>query len=310
MMAWVRVDVDSATEHFRRAIELFESEGATHPVARVSARLGEVVWSQGRGIDALESMAASYGVLADQEPEADQAQLGAQLGRYTFFNGETERAMEWIERALEIAESLDLQEILSEALNTKSLILQTFGRASEALGLMRHALTIALEHDKPSASLRAYNNFADLSDYEDRYVEADRLVGEGLSLARRVGNWYWESSLLGHVYPKYALGRWDELMVALDEIPPDEYARSRIAFTQGYVGFGAAVEVHRGDLEAAARRLERFADLQTRRTCRRSPSGRAAGRPCASPRVTRRRPCGSPRSRSRGARRSPSRTRA
>ena len=263
MMAWVRVDVDSATEHFRTAIELFEAEGATHPVARVSARLGEVVWSQGRGIDALESMAASYRVLADEEPDADLAQLAAQLGRFTFFNGETERAMEWIERSLEIAEALDLQEILSDALNTKSLVMLTFGRGSEATGLMRHALAIALEHDKPTAAQRAYNNLADLSDYDDRYPEAERMVGEGLSLARRVGNWYWESSLLGHVYPKYALGRWDDLMASLDEIPPDEYARSRIAFTQGYVAFGTAVEVHRGDLEAATSRLERFAELQT-----------------------------------------------
>ena len=219
MMAWVRVDVDSATEHFRTAIELFEAEGATHPVARVSARLGEVVWSQGRGIDALESMAASYRVLADEEPDADLAQLAAQLGRFTFFNGETERAMEWIERSLEIAEALDLQEILSDALNTKSLVMLTFGRASEATGLMRHALAIALEHDKPTAAQRAYNNLADLSDYDDRYPEAERMVGEGLSLSRRVGNWYWESSLLGHVYPKYALGRWDDLMASLDEIP-------------------------------------------------------------------------------------------
>lgn len=263
MMANVRVDVDSASAHFRAAIELFEAEGATHPAARVSARLGEVVWSQGKGIDALESMTASYRVLADEEPDADLAQLAAQLGRFTFFNGETERAMDWIERSLEIVEALDLPEILSEGLNSKALILQTFGRASEAMGLMRHALTIALEHDKPSAALRAYNNLVDLCDYEDRYAEADRMGDEGLTLSRRVGNWFWESTFLGQAYPKFALGRWDDLMASLAEIPPDEFARSRSAFNQGYVSFGTAVEVHRGDLAAALRRLERFADLQT-----------------------------------------------
>jgi class 3 adenylate cyclase/tetratricopeptide (TPR) repeat protein len=263
MMANVRVDVDSSSAHFRAAIELFEAEGATHPAARVSARLGEVVWSQGKGIDALESMTASYRVLADEEPDADLAQLAAQLGRFMFFNGETERAMDWIERSLEIAEALDLPEILSEGLNSKALILQTLGRPSEAMGLMRHALAIALEHDKPSAALRAYNNLTDLCDYEDRYAEADRMVDEGLTQSRRVGNWYWESTFLGHGYPKFALGRWGDLMASLGEIPPDEYARSRSAFNQGYVSFGTAVEVHRGDQGAALRRLERFADLQT-----------------------------------------------
>ena len=262
-MASIRLDVDAAIEHFRQAIALFESEGATHPAARVSALLGEIVWAQGKGVDALDTMAASYRVLADEEPDSDLAHLAAQLGRFTFFNGDTEEALGWIERALEIAEALDLPEVLSEALNTKSLILNTFGRASEAAGLMRHALAIALEHDKPSAALRAFNNLTDLSDYEDRYEEAERSVADGLTLARRVGNWFWESSLLGHVYPKYALGRWDDLVASLDEIPPDEYARARTGFTQGYVAFGTAVEVHRGDLEAAAHRLERFAELQT-----------------------------------------------
>jgi predicted ATPase/class 3 adenylate cyclase len=263
MMAVGHLDVEAGIEHFREAISLFRSNGATHPAARVSARLGEAEWAQGRGVDALELMESSYRVLADEEPDADLAQLAAQLGRFSFFNGDTGRAMERIERALEIAEALDLAETLAEALNTKSLILNTFGRANEAMGLLRHALSIALEQDKPSAALRAFNNLVDLSDYTDRYAEADRLVVEGLALARRVGSRFWESSFLGHCYPKFALGRWDELVDSLAEVPPDEFARARNGFTQGYVAFGAAVEVHRGDLEGASSRLERFAELQT-----------------------------------------------
>jgi len=263
MMAVAHLDVEPGIAHFRTAISLFESEGALHPAARVSARLGEAVWTQGKGADALETMEASYRVLADEDPDADLAQLAAQLGRFSFFFGDTERAMERIERALEIAEALDIPEVLSEALNTKSLILNTFGRANEAAGLLRHALEIALEHDKPSAALRAFNNLVDLSDYMDRYPEADRFVGEGLSLARRTGSRFWESSFLGHCYPRFALGLWDELVDSLAEIPPDEFGRARTGFTQGYVAFGAAVEVHRGDLDGAARRLESFAELQT-----------------------------------------------
>jgi class 3 adenylate cyclase/predicted ATPase len=263
MMAVAHVDVDPGIAHFRAAISLFESEGALHPAARVSARLGEAVWTQGKGADALETMEASYRVLADEEPDADLAQLAAQLGRFSFFFGDTQRAMERIERALEIAEALDIPEVLSEALNTKSLILNTFGRANEAVGILRHSLAIALEHDKPSAALRAFNNIVDLSDYMDRYAEADRFVADGLSLARRVGSRLWESSFLGHCYPKFALGHWDELVDSLEEIPPDEFSRSRIGFTQGYVAFGTAVAVHRGDLDGAAERLERFAELQT-----------------------------------------------
>ena len=64
-------------------------------------------------------MEASYEVLADEEPDADLAELAAQLARFSYFAGDTDRALERVERALEIAESLDLPDVLSEALNTK-----------------------------------------------------------------------------------------------------------------------------------------------------------------------------------------------
>jgi predicted ATPase/class 3 adenylate cyclase len=262
MMAVVRLDVEPAIEHFRQAISLFESAGATHPAARVSSRLGDAEWTHGKGADALETMEASYEVLADEEPDADLAELAAQLARFSYFAGDTDRALERVERALEIAEGLDLPDVLSEALNTKALIFYTLGRSNEAAGLLGHALSIALEHDKPSSALRALNNLVDLSNSSDQYAEADRLVDEGLSLARRIGNRFWESTLLGHVYPKYALGKWDDLLQSLDQIPEDEFLRARAGFGQGYVAFGTAVRVHRGELEEAVRRMSPFSELE------------------------------------------------
>ena len=47
--------------------------------------------------------------------------------------------------------------------------------------------------------------------------------------------------MLGHVYSKFALGKWDELLESLDEIPEDEFVRARAGFAQGYVAFGTAV---------------------------------------------------------------------
>jgi predicted ATPase/class 3 adenylate cyclase len=262
MMAVNRLYVEPAIAHFQRAISLFESEGALHPAARVSARLGEAVWAQGRGADALETMEESYRVLADEEPDSDLAHLAAQLARVSYFAGDGGRALDRAERALEIAEALDLPEVLSDALNTKCLIFQSFGRANESEGLLRHALAIALEHDKQAAALRAFNNLIDLSNYTDRYVEANRLGEEGLALARKVGSRYWESSFLGHCYARFALGRWDGLIDSLNEIPEDEFARARVGFAQGYVAFGVAVEVQRGDLKGASHRLTRFAELE------------------------------------------------
>jgi len=261
-LAAERVDTIAA-EHFKRSIEIFESQGATHPAARVSARLAERMWDGGRLQEALEVMDRAFEVLAAEAQDKDLAALAAQLGRFTFFAGDPEHADERIEKALQIAEALDLPEVLSQAMTTKGLILYSRDRPKEGMSLLMTALDIALEHDKPSAALRAYNNLADLTQNADRYAEATRFVDEGLDLARRVGNRYWESILLGFAYPRFAMGRWDEALAMMGELPADWFSHLRAAFCQGYVATGVMLKVHRGDLEGAAIHLERFTVLET-----------------------------------------------
>jgi tetratricopeptide (TPR) repeat protein len=153
MMARVGGRSDDARAHFDRAVELFEEHGASHPAARVSARLGEVMWDTGRLREALDRMDTALGLLAAEEADADVAALAAQVGRFQFFAGEPELAAQRVETALELAEALGLPEVLSQAVNTKAMILSTLGREGEAGALVRYALELALDHDIPSAAL-------------------------------------------------------------------------------------------------------------------------------------------------------------
>lgn len=254
---------DDAAALYRQAGQLFEESGATHPAARVSARNAEIMWDLGRFGAELERMDRSFEVLAQEKPDADLAALAAQVGRFAFFAGDLDLAGRRLETALAAAEALGLPEVLSQALNTKGLLLSASGRRREGLAMLRYALDVALEHDKPSAALRAYNNLAELALQDDQYATAERYVSEGLQLARRVGNRYWEQILLGQgIGPLYALGEWDlarERMRELDEVGGP--TRARTAYTQGYVTFGVAIRVARGEMEAARRLLETWEDL-------------------------------------------------
>jgi tetratricopeptide (TPR) repeat protein len=121
---------------------------------------------------------------------------------------------------------------------------------------MRHALQVALEHDKPSAALRAYNNIIDLLLSDDDYVEAQRFVGEGLQLARRVGNRYWEETLLGFVYAWYAQGEWDEVEARILHLSEGgTTVNPRISFGQGLIACGVRIFANRGALDSADRLL-------------------------------------------------------
>ena len=213
-VAAIAARADEASAHFERSIALFEAAGATHSAAHVSARLAEIHWDRGRLEDGLESMESSLAVLAGEEPDEAVAALAAQVGRFRFFAGDLETASRQIETALGLAEALSLPEVLSEALNTKALVLICLGRQDEGSLLLRHALAVALEHDKPSAALRAFYNLADAgSSLTDRYEDAVDFVRQGLAHARRVGDRYQELLFLGQSVTRCSrLASWDEAL--------------------------------------------------------------------------------------------------
>jgi class 3 adenylate cyclase/tetratricopeptide (TPR) repeat protein len=262
MMAYVGARVDEAASQFERAIELFDAHGAIHPGARVSAHLAEIMWDRGRFEHGLEIMNRAFEVLSQDEPDDDLAALASQLGRFMFFAGQHELALERIETALDLAEALMLPEVLAQAMNTKGVILFSHSRKTEGLSLIHTALTVALEHDRPSAALRAYYNVADMMSQCDRYQEGSDQVRKGLELARRVGNRYWEWLFLGNAYPCFSLGEWDEVLVAQAELPAEDWSQARIAFGT-LLTSAVLVKLNRGLVDEAERHLSVFGELGT-----------------------------------------------
>jgi tetratricopeptide (TPR) repeat protein len=220
---------------------------------------------------ATERMSRSFEVLSKDEPDADLALLGAQLGRFRYLQDyDFENALEPLEFALEIAESLRLPDLISEALNTKALILSTLGRREEGLALMRHALTIALESDRPDHALRAYFNLAFLAAAVDRQDEARALDEHGIELARRRGNRQWEESFMGHLRAyDFWVGQWDALNRPDAEVLERGWDSLVWSLRLDVAGLYVPVDVARGRLDEARELLayvptERRAETQER----------------------------------------------
>jgi tetratricopeptide (TPR) repeat protein len=210
--------LDEAERLLRAAFTLCDEAGAAHDRARVAAELGLTLWRTGHIEQAIELMEGAFAVLGADEPDADVAMLAAQLGRLHFFSQDRERGLERVERALEIAERLDLPDVLASALNTKSLFL--YGRRYESDALLRQALRIALDHDLVSEALRAYTNLLLLRDAFDRPEEVEPTLNEALDLARRRGDRYWEVRLAGSLTEEYRyLGRWEEARTLAESLP-------------------------------------------------------------------------------------------
>src|SRR5206468_5245548 len=146
-VAWAGTAVGEAEELFEEAIRLFGAAGHAHPAARVEARLAEILWDTGRIDQAIERMERAFEVLSKDPPDADLAMLAAQLGRFRVFTGGMDRAGEPLEVALEIAEAQWLPEVISQAMDTKALLLDARGRHEESLALMTHSPRVALDND-------------------------------------------------------------------------------------------------------------------------------------------------------------------
>jgi tetratricopeptide (TPR) repeat protein len=217
-MALSTNDAAAAAEMLRDARARFEDAGQPHDAARATARLSLALWALGRGEEALELLEPALAVLAQDEPDQNVAQLAAEAGRIHHFQGNDETAAERIEFALEIAEGHAFPAVLSEALNTKALLL--LGRPNESRALLREALAIALQHDLVFQALRAYNNLAVFALNGDRHEEARRAAEAGFELARNRGDRQFAVQLgMGLIGELLWDGDWDSAFALADELP-------------------------------------------------------------------------------------------
>jgi tetratricopeptide (TPR) repeat protein len=187
-----------------------------------------------------------------------------------YFMGESERATERIEQALEMAEPRALLSVVSEALNTKGIILsQARARPQEGLSLVRHSLRVALDAGAPLSALRAYFNLACTSLYEDAHEEALSVSRDGIAYARRFGNRNWEASLMSIAIGALTMrGEWDQALddageflelVAYDV--SDDVTALRFAAVE-LLSSLPLIHVARGRVDEADRFVERFADFR------------------------------------------------
>jgi class 3 adenylate cyclase/tetratricopeptide (TPR) repeat protein len=247
---------EQAGELFERALALYETAGDSHAAARASTLLAQVEHAMGRTAEAIERMERAYAVIGDDEPDADLAFLLVNLGSAQFFAGRTNEAADRTEKGLDIAEALQLPNVLSRGANVRAFIL-TPKRPEEARALFQLALETAVAHELYEDASGACVNLSDLGFQRDRFAESLGYLEQGLELARRIGDRRREWFVLSEMtYPLFALGRWDEALARLGEIPDEEIGASG-ALMSPVLGV-LELLIARGEREEARRFLSRY----------------------------------------------------
>ncbi|HEY4189421.1 MAG TPA: hypothetical protein VGM28_03290, partial [Candidatus Limnocylindrales bacterium] len=152
------------------------------------------------------------------EGDAAAALFLEALGRTAFRNQEMEEAVRLSDRALALAETLRLDEIVAMALVTKASALMFSGHRREGIALLEGAVLDARAHGQHAAALRGGNNLASGMVDSDPRASLER-TREGMALARRLGLSGFDAYHAGNaVGAAEHLGEWAWVRQALGEL--------------------------------------------------------------------------------------------
>jgi predicted ATPase len=247
-------DPADALSAFERSHTLFAEQGLRHDAARLSARMGEALWLLGRPDEGAVRMEQALESLGENEQDRDLATLAAQMGRILFFLGRLDDAWDRLEVALRTAEAMWLPDVLSEALNTKALVLSSRDRPEESLALLTRSLELAREGDVPHSALRAYSNLSNHMMELERWDDAATYQEEGGKLAERVGfrsAWWFLQQHVG--FRLLAGGRWDEMLAMIEALPTTEDDPAVVSGRDGLAWAAMQISTRRGLLDDADR---------------------------------------------------------
>jgi predicted ATPase/class 3 adenylate cyclase len=207
-----------ARERLEHAIRLHERVQDPLAASRAGSALADVDVGEGHLDEATRRFEAALITLEPAGPSPELATTLAQLGRMQALRGERESAAATLERALRLAETLALEEVLVQALTSKAIVLAYDQRPVETRSLLQTALARARTSELHSAWWRAANNLAFLFDQTEQYQDALTLCDEIEGQARQRGDReQLASARLRSTLALVELGHWQEALVRAAE---------------------------------------------------------------------------------------------
>jgi predicted ATPase/class 3 adenylate cyclase len=253
--------------HFEIAQALYAATGRPLGQATTLCELAVSDFDEGNLANAVQRTQDALNTVPDagndEEHQATLANIEARLARFMYFSSDYALALPHVERALQIAESEGLWEVLSLALDTKGAILAARGRRAEAEILTRGALSVALEHDLTRRASTACNSLATFLEEEDRIEPSLELYEQGEALQQRLGDRPSAAAArLNRILGLLELGRWDEVDSIFTEYLKADADELGQRLSPGALAVNAAwLYVLRGDAAAARRLVEQSAPL-------------------------------------------------
>ncbi|MGD9098847.1 MAG: tetratricopeptide repeat protein [Anaerolineae bacterium] len=256
---------DEALEAYEGALDFLAQDGSPETIAEFYHEIAVVHERKADFPLALEWLERGLEVLGEQDV-IEKARIYNFGGGVFYRQGEREKALEWRQRALQIAQRLKDQSEIANAYLVMAVIYFDLGDADRALDFGQRCLEAYEASGDLAGSVKARNNLGIISRRADQWAQAAEHYREGLRLSEMMGdvmNVGMFANSMGNVY--FRQGKLQEAVAAylrsiavwqpiglLAGVTVARINLGKVAITQGDLEIG---EAHLADALAVAQEI-------------------------------------------------------
>ena len=189
---------DEVLEARRHAITLWRALGRMDKVGDNLRWLSRLHWYRGEAVEAAHFADEAVRVLVSAPPSPEKAMAYSLRSQLHMLNDRMDDAVEWGQRALDLAEQFDVTEVKIHALNNIGTAFIFRGK-SEGIKLLEQSLTMALENGYDEHAARVYTNLAEYGVDFKNFELAERVIGDGIAFDTHNDLDAWTHYLVGRL---------------------------------------------------------------------------------------------------------------
>jgi len=256
--AWMLNRFAEAVQAFDDSLEEFRRQGDMIGVGDVKLYLASIAYVRGDTEQSATQSSEARAVLEQQPPGPELAGAYVQAAGEHFSAGRFEDALEWSQKALALAEQLNADREIAQALCIRGLARGELGDTG-GLADLRKSLDMTLRQGKSSDAVTAYSNLGSLTYVDEGPRPALEVHEAGIRYCLRRGASEHTTWLKAETtWMRFDLGDWDRVLADAAEVVAEGEAGGSAQATAMVLPRQAHVLALRGRSSEAAALEQRY----------------------------------------------------
>jgi tetratricopeptide (TPR) repeat protein len=250
---------DDALPYLTQALALCAETGDIQQAGVTERLIARVHWELGDRPEALNHYHQSLAHLESLGDSKELARTVSTISQMHMLASEYQQAIEWGERALELADRFKAEDVTVHALNNigVSIVATKPDEHDRGISFLEESLQRSIDLNLPHDALRAYNNISEYYLALGYYDQLETLFPEAIHYATEINaSWFRDTHIAKRSQFYWRIGRWKEALIFKDQITAKDF---------DYTGFLIEIDIDLGKQQTALERLDRFREIAFQR---------------------------------------------